>query len=285
MSTRKLPANMSQLDYLWTNFGNFEVGADGIISAPILQEYLKEYTKGGIVDIKLLPKSENTLELVLYGQDGGIINTIEVSKEDHLEKVESILSTYEEIENKVCTELNIPLIVFTMKSGKKHYIQQTNYTGVETNSIITSVANNKIAAQLKIDRSLEVPVVNVDITESGLKIDLNINPDKDKQLRLVKTKNGLDTTYTWDSGDNILFDIVSFAQYSLLKNPVKGKIYFIPDENCIYLNGVKYDGKSTNTGETIENTDKGLEVRIDPDEDNLLEKTNAGLSAKLYWDE
>lgn len=282
---------MSQLDYLWTHFGNYEIAtnpddnADALITQKTLQEYLKNY----IADLALIPKegSVDKLQLVAYAADKSIINSVEIDKEDYLVQIDSMLSTQVEIDNNICNELDVPLLVFTMKNGKKLYlnVSQFNCTGVETSSIKTQVVNNRIAAHLKIDRSLEVPVVDVDITDGGLRVDLSINPDKDKQLKLVKTKNGLDTTYTWENGDNILFDIVSFDQYKLLRNPIKGKIYFIPDENCIYLNGVKYDGKSTNTGETIENTDKGLEVRIDPDEDNLLTKTNAGLSAKLYWDE
>lgn len=283
---------MSQLDYLWTHFGNCEIAtepgdnADALITQKTLQEYLKNY----IADLALIPKggSVDKLQLVAYAADKSIINSIEIDKEDHLVQIDSMLSTQVEIDNNICNELDVPLLVFTMKNGKKLYlnVSQFNCTGVETSSIKTQVVNNRIAAHLKIDKSLEVPVVDVDITDDGLRVDLSINPDKDKQLRLVKTKNGLDTTYTWENGDNILFDIVSFAQYTLLKNPIKGKIYFIPDENCIYLNGIKY-GKnlSIDTGKTIEITDEGLEVRIDPDEDNLLTKTNAGLSAKLYWDE
>lgn len=295
---RKLPANMSQLDYLWTYFGNYKVitkpneyqGENSIVSEEALKEYLKEYTNGGISELKLLPKigSEDKLELIAYAADGSTVSVIDLDKEEYLTDVQLILSTQVEIDDNVCKKLDIPLLVFTMKSGKKYYVdvEQFTYTGVETQSIKTTIVNNRIAAHLKIDKSLEIPVVDVDITDDGLKVDLSINPDKNKQLKLVKTKNGLDTTYTWENGDNILFDILSYYEYSLLDNPVPGKIYFIPEFNCIYLNGVKYgDTLSFEAGKTIELVDGALEVKVDPDEDNLLFKTNAGLAAKLYWDE
>ena len=192
--SRKLPNNVSQLDYLWTTFGDYEIGADGIITAPILQEFLKEYTKGGIVDIEIVPKSENTLELVLHIY-GGETKTLEIDKEDHLVNVESILSTIEEVNNNICDEINLPLIVFTMLSGKKYYVQQPHYTGVQTNSIMTAVANNKIASHLILDRTSD-DVVDLNITQNGLKVKLSINPDRDNLL--TKTNEGLTANLYWD---------------------------------------------------------------------------------------
>ena len=69
-----------------------------------------------------------------------------------------------------------------------------------------------------------------------------------------------------------------------------GKIYFITDEMCIYLNEVRYgDNLSLVDTDTIEITNIGnsvrLGVKIDPDEYNLLSKSSAGLAAQIYWEE
>lgn len=243
MSNTKLPAGMSQLDYLWTHFGNVTTepgeGENSIITEKVLQEYLKEYTKGGIIDLKLIPKSEDMLELVATLSNNSTVHIADIDKEDYLISVKNILSTQVEIDNNVCDELDIPLLEFTMKSGKRYYIKVTQYTGVETSSIKTTIKDNRVASHLKLDKSAEISVINAEITEDGLKIDLAINSEN-KQLKLVKTEEGLSTTYNWKNGDAIEFEVLNFDQYSLIQNPTPGTLYFITDYNCIYLNKIKY---------------------------------------------
>ena len=89
---------------------------------------------------------------------------------------------------------------------------------------------------------------------------------------------------------DILFQILTYDQYHSLSNVTPGKIYFITDEMCIYLNGVRYgDNLSLVNTDTIEVINNGnslkLEVKLDPEEFNLLSKSSAGLSAKLFWEE
>lgn len=291
---------MSQLDYLWTHFGNYGVtdtypaSNTAILSVKALNQYLEKYTKGFVSTMKLIPKSKTgVLQLIACNKDGSELSIVELPKEDHLTGVDFKLSTQEEIDNNACTELDEPLLIFSMVSGKKYYVplKQFDYSAEETDSIKTTIVDNKIVANLKLDKSVDTPVVDVDITNNGLKIDLTINPDsKDNQLKLVRTKNGLDTTYTWEDGNNILFEVLSYNNYHTLSRVIPGKIYFIPDANCIYLNGVRYGNnlaiQETNTIQVVNNSNVlTLEVKIDPDKDNLLTKSNAGLAAKLYWDE
>lgn len=300
MVNKKLPPGMSQLDYLWTYFGNYKVtdtpseSKDMIVTEKALQEYLEQYSQGVVTSLKLVPKvGTNMLQLIACTKDGAELSIVEIEEEDHLTKVEFKLSTQVEIDNNVCENLDEPLLVFTMKSDTKYYINlsQFQYIGKETNSIKTTVVGNKIAAHLKLDQSIQFPVVDVDITNNGLKIDLTINPESENnQLKLIKTRNGLDTTYTWDNGNNILFEVINYNEYHTLQSITPGKIYFIPDANCIYLDGVRFGNnlsvQDSNTIEVVNNANVlTLEVKIDPDEDNLLTKSSAGLAAKLYWDE
>ena len=289
---------MSQLDYLWTHFGSYEVSDtynpddNKIVSQQALNQCLEQYTEGVVSTMKLIPKND-VLQLVAYTKTGNELSVVELPKEEHLTGVEFKLSTQVEIDNGACDQLDEPLLIFTMNNGKKYYVllNQFKYIGGETKSIKTTVVDNKITAHLKLDKSIETPVVDVDITDNGLKIDLKINPNNvDSQLRLVRTKNGLDTSYTWEDGNNILFDILNYSQYHTIQNPVPGKVYFIPDSNCIYLNGIRYGNnlaiQQSNTIEVVNNSNVlTLEVKIDPDADNLLTKSNAGLAAKIYWDE
>ena len=295
----KLPRGMSQLDYLWTNFGNYKV-SEGIQSPPdpnslitekTLVDAIKSETGSYITNLKLLD-SGDTLKLVGLSDSGEELTFVELDKENYLINAEVIRSTQEEIDNTVCDELDIPLLVLSLKNGSKYYVNldQFNYIGGETNSIKTTVLGKKISAHLKIDNSIETPIVDVKITNSGLKVDLTIKDQSDKQLKLVRTDNGLDTSFTWDDGNNILFKCLTYDEYHSMSRHDLGKIYFITDEMCIYLNEVRYgDNLSLVDTDTIEITNIGnsvrLGVKIDPDEYNLLSKSSAGLAAQIYWEE
>ena len=295
----KLPRGMSQLDYLWTNFGNYKV-SEGIQSPPdpnslitekTLVDAIKSETGSYITNLKLLDSGDK-LKLVGLSDSGEELTFVELDKENYLINAEVIRSTQEEIDNTICNELDIPLLVLTLKNGNKYYVNldQFNYIGGETNSIKTTVLGKKISAHLKIDNSIETPIVDVKITDNGLKVDLTIKDQSDKQLKLVKTDNGLDTSFTWDDGNNILFKCLTYDEYHSMSRHELGKIYFITDEMCIYLNEVRYgDNLSLVDTDTIEITNIGnsvrLGVKIDPDEYNLLSKSSAGLAAQIYWEE
>ena len=295
----RLPRGMSQLDYLWTNFGNYKV-SEGIQSPPdpnslitekTLVDAIKSETGSYITNLKLLDAGDK-LKLVGLSDSGEELTFVELDKENYLINAEVIRSTQEEIDNTICNELDIPLLVLTLKNGNKYYVNldQFNYIGGETNSIKTTVLGKKISAHLKIDNSIETPIVDVKITDNGLKVDLTIKDQSDKQLKLVKTDNGLDTSFTWDDGNNILFKCLTYDEYHSMPRHDLGKIYFITDEMCIYLNEVRYgDNLSLVDTDTIEITNIGnsvrLGVKIDPDEYNLLSKSSAGLAAQIYWEE
>ena len=295
----KLPRGMSQLDYLWTNFGNYKVSKgiqsppdpNSLITEKTLVDVIKSETGSYITNLKLLDAGDK-LKLVGLSDSGEELTFVELDKENYLINAEVIRSTQEEIDNTICNELDIPLLVLTLKNGNKYYVNldQFNYIGGETNSIKTTVLGKKISAHLKIDNSIETPIVDVKITDNGLKVDLTIKDQSDKQLKLVKTDNGLDTSFTWDDGNNILFKCLTYDEYHSMSRHDLGKIYFITDEMCIYLNEVRYgDNLSLVDTDTIEITNIGnsvrLGVKIDPDEYNLLSKSSAGLAAQIYWEE
>ena len=295
----KLPRGMSQLDYLWTNFGNYKVSegiqtppdSNSLITEKTLVDAIKSETGSYITNLKLLDAGDK-LKLVGLSDSGEELTFVELDKENYLINAEVIRSTQEEIDNTICNELDIPLLVLTLKNGNKYYVNldQFNYIGGETNSVKTTVLGKKISAHLKIDNSIETPIVDVKITDNGLKVDLTIKDQSDKQLKLVKTDNGLDTSFTWDDGNNILFKCLTYDEYHSMSRHDLGKIYFITDEMCIYLNEVRYgDNLSLVDTDTIEITNIGnsvrLGVKIDPDEYNLLSKSSAGLAAQIYWEE
>ena len=179
-----------------------------------------------------------------------------------------------------------------MSDSTYYYVNlsQFNYQGSETDSIKTTVNSGVIEANLKVDNTSTTPTVNVNVTSKGILIDLILN-STNSPLRLVKTTNGLDVKYTWDDGNNILFQCLTYDQYSLLgSKAIAGKVYFITDEQMIILNGKQY-GKSLkiSSTDTIKATyswkDITLDTIIDSTTTNLLTKSSNGLLAQLIWEE
>jgi hypothetical protein len=114
---------------LWTHFGNYSVtdtypaSNTAILSVKALNQYLEKYTKGFVSTMKLIPKSKTgVLQLIACNKDGSELSIVELPKEDHLTGVDFKLSTQEEIDNNACTELDEPLLIFSMVSGKKYYV-------------------------------------------------------------------------------------------------------------------------------------------------------------------
>lgn len=291
---KKLPPGMSQLDYLWQTFGGRIITEDlsedipgALVSAEALKSYLKD---NGVNKFELEEEDGNTIALKGLSTSGKELTIVRWDKADNLVAAQGYRSTQWEVDEGIVDDIDIPLLVFTLKSGKKFYISldQFIYRGIETKTIKTIVTDNKIEAHLKIDDSVEVPVLDIKKTANGLKMDLKIASQDNNQVRLVRTTDGLNTEMTWDNGNDIRFDILPYERYSVI-TPIPGKVYFIPDANCIYLDGKRYGNNlDLHTTDTIEVSKEGnvfsLEVKVDPDEDNLMYKTEAGLAAKLFWE-
>lgn len=294
-----LPKGMSQLDYLWTNFGGFKV-SDGIqepldpkslVTEQNIFDYLTYYSKDFLVRFETR-EVEGVIELVGIGGDGTEVCVVKFPKEEYLVNSQIIKATQVEIDNNVATEVDEPLLVLTMLSGKQYFtsLNQFVHSGIETNSIKTIVKDSKIEAHLKLDKSVEKPVINFDVTKEGLKIDLVVN-EVDKQLKLIRTEDGLDVVRHFDDGNEVQLKIVNWAEYALIQqgNIVPGTMYFVTDMNTMYLNGIQYGLtlKFPDT-DTIYTEDRNGEirshVRIDSDPDNLISASSNGVVAKIYWE-
>lgn len=284
---------MSQLDYLWQAFGGKQVvsqisatpSINSIVSEQALVDYLAKYGSG-ITNLQIIPHETNPKKVKLVGttSTNEVLSIVELDAEDHLIDVQQILSSQEEVNKGVCEKVDQPLLVFIMMSGKKYYFNIPQYLGGETNSITTSITNGKIEANLKIDNTLKSSCVEQSITDQGVRVDLKL-ATQDGQVKLIKSNNGLTTKFTWNSGDNILFDYMSLEDYEKIE-PISGKIYFITDAMCIFLNGVKYGSSlSVEDSSTIKavQTSKGtrFDLVLSSDPANLITLANDGLVVKL----
>lgn len=180
------PKNMSQLDYLWTYFGKYQVSEvvgdtpdpSKIVTESALVDFLKKYSgEGGLVKLQLLdnPTDSTKMNLVGISATGDQITMVELEKEDYLSNVGITTSSQEQVDKGESSYLGEPLLTFTMKSGKNYYISlpQYSFTGSENNSIKTSVENGVISTTIKIDTT-------------------------DENNLLTETTNGLVATLYWE---------------------------------------------------------------------------------------
>ena len=106
----KLPQGMSQLDYLWTNFGGYKISTgmqtppdpNSIVTESILTDSIKNVTGGSINKLKLIDLGGDKIELAGLSSDGSLVSMVELDKENHLIKAEIVNSTQEEIDNNIC---------------------------------------------------------------------------------------------------------------------------------------------------------------------------------------
>lgn len=257
------PANMSQLDYLWSYFGSYSVSEevntetpreDVILTEAALVNYVKEATDG-IFSLELRPKvgEEDILQLVGKSYGGGELSIVELDKEDHLVSINKLLATQVEVDNNIASTVGEYLLVFTMFSGKKVYanLSDFQYIGQESKSAKIIVKDNKIVAQVKIDNPIIEPTVELKETDNGIQANL-LTSLSESGVQLVKTEDGIKLTFPWeDTTTEIKLKYLTHDQY-LLTTTDPGTIYFITDQGYMYFAGVKYGEKCNITPEELQ---------------------------------
>ena len=291
----KLPQGMSQLDYLWTHFGFYEPSKDNtignspnvLVTESALNQYVFERSGDYISELKLREVDDNKIELVGVSSKGAELSIVQLEKEDYLVDISIKSSTQDDC----CKCCNEPLLVFTMLSGKQHIVnlKSLSYQGKETDSIIVTTKNGEIKADLKLDKSLEKPCINFDVTDDGLRVSLKVSCNE-RQLKLVRTEKGLDVINKWSDGSDIAFEFMNYSDYKILSNDNQiksGTIYFLLDTRTIYLNGIKFGSGDVTLvdSDTTYIEGSSVNVKISKDEFNLLKIESDGLSTKLYWEE
>lgn len=314
MENRQKPAlqpGQSELDWLWENFGGATIDDD-----PNVAEDASLLDKRGVTRLivrmirNLLRKIElrenhhcpNLLDVVVTEDDGDQKVAFSLEKEDHLKKVRMRKSTQADVDDRNCVEANSWIAEFQMQSGRKHYLDFANFTyqGARTDTVETVVDGNSISSFLRIANSVD-SAITVDATRNGLLVQLNV-ADQTGQVRLVKTKDGLDVRNEWADGTDIRMSFLTYDEYLAMLNAdecscgcgctgryrQKGHIYFITDRRYIYLDGVRYgDNLTIRDTETISYEKKAngvaFSLNISGDAHNLAKAIENGLYVGFEW--
>lgn len=257
------PHGMSQLDYLWINFGGYKVSneassipqEDVILTEQALTDLIQKSTSGGITALTFRehPTKTDTMELIGTSINGSVLTVVEMPKEVHVQSFSHRTVTQTDIDNGVPYPINSEVLSIVLTNGTEYLVslEELNLVirGGDTDTISTNVTNGVVNSHLKIDAgNNSISVVEIKSNSNGIYSNLKIS-QKSTGLELTKEEDGLSGRIPLGTtGYSIKFDQMTLSQYQALETKDTSTLYFITDKPYIYLGGTRY-GVDMNPGE------------------------------------
>ena len=257
------PHGMSQLDYLWVNFGGYKVSneassipqEDVILTEQALTDLIQKSTSGGITALTFRehPTKTDTMKLIGTSINGSVLTVVEMPKEVHVQSFSHRTVTQTDIDNGVPYPINSEVLSIVLTNGTEYLVslEELNLVirGGDTDTISTNVTNGVVNSHLKIDAgNNSISVVEIKSNSNGIYSNLKIS-QKSTGLELTKEEDGLSGRIPLGTtGYSIKFDQMTLSQYQALETKDPSTLYFITDKPYIYLGGTRY-GVDMNPGE------------------------------------
>lgn len=234
---------MSQLDYLWLNFGDKTVkssivGEDTILTESATVKLITKYTDKNISNLiyEKDPDNKGMVRIVGKNQKGMNVSVIRMPEEIHIINIESRKVTQEDIDAGFNHPIDSDALVFTMSNNSQMLVSLDYTKGGETNSITNNVVDGVMKSHLKIDYTKGSILINE--TDKGIYADPKIS-EEHSGVSIEKADDGLVAKIPLKSiGEDLKIDAVSYSQYLLQKDP--NTLYFINDKNRIIFNNQIY---------------------------------------------
>lgn len=251
------PQGMSQLDYLWLNFGGFQIANEvspnpsenTLLSEKAITALIKslETSGAGITSLMYDKDPDNPGMTRLTGQaiDGSIITVVRIPEEVHVVGFVGRRATQADIDNGFKYPVNSQLLAITLSNGDEYLVslEELNLviSGGETDTIFNEVTNGVIKSDVKLDRgNNELSVVKLKKSSSGLYANLEISEDV-TGIELIKERGALKAQMPiGTTGYYLKVDTMTLAEY--MNMPVKdpGTLYFITDVPYQFLGTRRY---------------------------------------------
>ena len=257
------PHGMSQLDYLWVNFGGYKISneassipqEDVILTEQALTDLIQKSTSGGITALTFRehPTKTDTMELIGTSINGSVLTVVEMPKEVHVQSFSHRTVTQTDIDNGAPYPINSEVLSIVLTNGTEYLVslEELNLVirGGDTDTISTNVTNGVVNSHLKIDAgNNSISVVEIKSNSNGIYSNLKIS-QKSTGLELTKEEDGLSGSIPLGTtGYSIKFDQMTLSQYQALEAKDPSTLYFITDKPYIYLGGTRY-GVDMNPGE------------------------------------
>lgn len=252
----KRPQGMSQLDYLWLNFGGRRIEneasttpqEDVLLTEKALTELIQKSTKGGITSLLFDDDPLDSTMTRLTGQtlDGSIITVVKMPKEVHVVSFVGRKATQVDVDNGFKFPVGSKVLAITLSNGEELLVSLDELnlviSGGETDTIINEVGSTGVvSSNLKLDKGNNtLSVVKLKTSNTGLYATLDLS-QKSSGIVLSKEQDGLFAQIPLGTtGYNIKFQNLTLSEY--LNIPIKdpGTLYFISDVPYIFLGSRRY---------------------------------------------
>lgn len=247
------PQGMSQLDYLWLNFGGYQIGASPsstpqqnvILNELAVTSLIKNATNGGILSLeyKEHPTNPDMVQLIGKGIEGQAITFVDMPKEVHVQSFVGKTVSQADIDNGCPYPFGTKVLSIVLTNGKEFLVSLNSLglvlQGAETKTTVSEIVDGKVYNHVKINKTT-LSVVELKETNYGLYAQLNLSPDK-TGVQLVNSDNGLKARIPLGNTSNsIKFDRMSINSYMALENKDDYTVYFITDKPYIFVGSQKY---------------------------------------------
>ena len=244
---------MSQLDYLWTNYGSYSVTdsletPDSIPTSEAIKRYVED-TEVGIVKLTYREIDKDRIEIIGIDRNGNEITSFTINKDVRVTQFDRYTLTQAEIDNGIVGEVGDKCLRVVLSNGVTFYatLKDFDYNGHETDTTITEVVDGVVSSNVKINNPTSERQVDIKTTTDGIYAKLVLNNDSQSNVKIQTTQNGVSTEFNWNNTETpIGFEIVNYSEYNLME-PKDGVVYFIPDKNIIALNRTLYPDVSRYT--------------------------------------
>ena len=267
MNKNNRPQGMSQLDYLWLNYGGYQIGStpssipqkNVILNELAVTSLIKNATNGGIMSLEYIdhPTDNNLIQLVGKSITGDTVTFVDMPKEVHVQSFVGREINSLDIANGCQYPLKTKVLSIVLTNGKEYLVNLNSLglvlQGAETKTSISEIIDGKVYNHVKIDK-VSLSVVELKESSYGLSAQLNVSPDK-TGVELVKADNGLQARIPFGkTGKFIKFERISLNTYMALTYKEDDTIYFITDRPYIFIGEQRY-GMEDLAGETISHLD------------------------------
>lgn len=285
---------MSQLDYLWLNFGGYTVenqpseipSENVILTETALQELVSHINDKSVATLEYKEGTDSDI-LIGKASNGTELTSVNLPKEIHVTDASIRNVTQADIDNG-CTYpagTKVLSIVFNNEREILLSLDLFDTKGSESNTIITEVDEGVISSHLKIDAgNNQVSTINLNTNNKGLSADIKLDETSDVELQ--KGKKGLSARIPLGTtGMYVNFEQMTLDQYQLLENKVPGTIYFMSDRPFLYLNDLKY-GIDLKPGYapvvTIEYDQEKMTLNYRTTDGTVLQSINMGPASETF---
>ncbi len=281
MSNR--PSGMSQLDYLWINYGNYRVSEtpsttpqdDVILTEKALTNFIN--TAPGISSLQLRddPADQSMYELVGYSNTGSVLTSVQIPKSVNIESFTYRTITQEDIEQGSPYPLGTQVLSLILNTGEEFVVDLRNIilSAIDSDTIETNIIDNIIQASVKIDSSNNyLSPVQLKTTRNGIYAEIKLSSTTNSGVQIIREGDQLAGRIPiGNTGKYLKIDSISYEQYQLLQEPEPSTLYIITNQPYIYFNGNRYGSGST-LEQVIDEVDKaGFSIEI---RDSFLDLKN-----------